>query len=158
MNSLENIEKLKTLLDSGAINEEEYEEMKKQALASFGKEEEKPKETKPKTGNFFADNYETIHIVGVCILIFTTLFSFIANMIGLYSNIKFQLITNFIVGFISLLYVPCGIIYGVYQKNWKSWLIVITLFLILICSLVVDICWFAVFSNYYLQNIGQSLP
>ena len=101
MNSLENIEKLKALLDSGAINEEEYEEMKKQALASFGKEEEKPKKMQPTTGNFFANNYETIHIVGVCILIFTTLLSFIANMIGLYSNIKFQLITNFIVGIIS---------------------------------------------------------
>lgn len=150
MNSLENIEKLKALLDSGAINEEEYEEMKKQSLASFGKEEEKTKETKPKTGNFFANNYETIHIVGICVLIFTTLLTFISRMVGLYTNMKFQIVMEFVIGFISLLYVPCGIIYGVQKKSWKSWFIVALLLLIVVCSLVVGICYFAAFAPYIL--------
>ncbi len=141
MNPLENIEKLKTLLDSGAINEEEYEEMKKKAVALFGKGDEPSKEVLPKTESFISKKYETIHLAGICILVFTTLLSSIANLIGLI-NIHGQAIMDFMCGVVSLLYVPCGIIYGVYQKNWKSWLIVITLFLILLCSLFLGVFCF----------------
>ena len=134
MDSLEKIEKLKKLLDSGAITEEEFQSMKTQALSDSSNEKEKNEETtKP---NFFSQNCDLIHVIGICIIAFQAMLNMIALLTGFYANMKAQIIMTFITALLGMLYIPCGINYGLNRKKFVAWFMVSMLCLIVLVNLI----------------------
>lgn len=148
MDTVEKIEKLKALLDSGAISKEEFENLQRKIIVeSLDLSPDLAK--KPASSEEKVNTARKAHAVGVSFLALEALLVMVAMIVGLYANAKTQLIMVFIASFFGLIYIPFGINLGAKKKDGIVWIIVLMLSFVAVSSFIWITCWFGSLIHYF---------